>query len=154
MLSQQRRRCCRSRRRKYENTAHTGPWHIDWHQGYGVNAAHKHIALVSYFQSKEGDREENEANARLIAAAPELLEALEKCRKELSAWMRCYCEDAATQEAISQASAAIAKSNRRISMSDKSEALKLAKFAEDRYHDDYADGASHSADLIRKRDEL
>ena len=49
------------------------------------------------------------ANLNLMLAAPELLEALEKCRKELSAWMRCYCEDTATQEAISQARAAIAK---------------------------------------------
>lgn len=55
------------------------------------------------------DPAQQAANAQLIAAAPALLEALEKCRKELSAWMRCYCEDTATQEAISQASAAIAK---------------------------------------------
>lgn len=37
----------------------------------------RHIAMVSGYQMHEGDRAENEANARLIAAAPDLLEALE-----------------------------------------------------------------------------
>lgn len=39
----------------------------------------------------------------------ELLAALEKCRKELSAWMRDHGDDIATQEAVADARAAIAK---------------------------------------------
>ena len=39
----------------------------------------------------------------------ELLSALEKCRKELSAWMRDHGDDIATQEAVADARAAIAK---------------------------------------------
>ena len=39
----------------------------------------------------------------------ELLAALKACRKELSAWMRHHGEDIATQEAVAQARAAIAK---------------------------------------------
>ena len=38
----------------------------------------------------------------------ELLSALEKCRKELSAWMRDHGDDIATQEAVADARAAIA----------------------------------------------
>ena len=38
----------------------------------------------------------------------ELLAALEKCRKELSAWMRDHGDDLATQEAVADARAAIA----------------------------------------------
>ena len=38
----------------------------------------------------------------------ELLAALEKCRKELSAWMRDHGDDIATQEAVADARAAIA----------------------------------------------
>lgn len=37
-----------------------------------------------------------------------LLSALEKCRKELSAWMRDHGDDIATQEAVADARAAIA----------------------------------------------
>lgn len=32
------------------------------------------------------EQEQNKANARLIAAAPEMLEALEACKKELEHW--------------------------------------------------------------------
>jgi len=38
----------------------------------------------------------------------ELMAALEKCRKELSAWMRDHGDDLATQEAVADARAAIA----------------------------------------------
>lgn len=38
----------------------------------------------------------------------DLLAALEKCRKELSAWMRDHGEDIGTREAVSEARAAIA----------------------------------------------
>ena len=45
----------------------------------------------------------------LIQQRDELLAALKACRKELSAWMRHHGEDIATQEAVAQARAAIAK---------------------------------------------
>jgi hypothetical protein len=38
----------------------------------------------------------------------DLLAALEKCRKELSAWMRDHGDDIGTREAVSEARAAIA----------------------------------------------
>lgn len=45
----------------------------------------------------------------LMQQRDELLAALEKCRKELSAWMRDHGDDIATQEAVADARAAIAK---------------------------------------------
>lgn len=57
-----------------------GPWVVDESHHYGsINNAvlTRHIAMVSQYCSVTGDQEENAANARLIAAAPELLEALE-----------------------------------------------------------------------------
>ena len=61
------------------------------------------------FRSFPDDIAAAEELRRLHEVNQELLDALEKCQKELSAWMRCYCEDTATQGAISQASAAITK---------------------------------------------
>lgn len=43
----------------------------------------------------------------LLKQRDELLAAMEKCRKELSAWMRDHGDDIATQEAVADARAAI-----------------------------------------------
>lgn len=45
----------------------------------------------------------------VVQQRDELLSALEKCRKELSAWMRDHGDDIATQEAVACARAAIAR---------------------------------------------
>ena len=55
------------------------------------------------------ETEEEQANAALIAAAPEILEALTTCVKELKDWMKDHGEDRKTVAAIDQARAAIAK---------------------------------------------
>lgn len=58
-----------------------GPWHVDKsHVRSSVNAGDKHIAMVNWWKSgKENDvyGKEHEANALLIAAAPQMLKALE-----------------------------------------------------------------------------
>ncbi len=61
------------------NTQHTpGPWGIQTHLRYAINSPTRHVAMVSCMEKKEGDRGENEANARLIHLAPDLLKALEE----------------------------------------------------------------------------
>lgn len=90
----------------------TGPdcTRIDAENGR-VIAAVRSREITSWEQSRPiySWSEEGAANARLIAAAPELLEALHACRKELSAWMRDHGSDIGTQEAVTKARAAIAK---------------------------------------------
>lgn len=62
-------------------TEHTaGPWHLEWnaddHSGIFIHAGHNtYVASVYPADEELGFTDENEANARLIAAAPELLEA-------------------------------------------------------------------------------
>lgn len=57
-----------------------GPWVVDEsrHEG-SINRLDpfRHIGMVSQFQYDTSSRAENEANAKLIAAAPDLLYALE-----------------------------------------------------------------------------
>ena len=60
-------------------TKHTpGPWQVDPRADNHVIAASRPICSVSYSNTAdtEGTRAENAATARLIAAAPDLLEAL------------------------------------------------------------------------------
>ena len=68
-------------------TKHTaGPWFIGPTILTSINTDKKHIAIVNYW--KDGTDAsvfgaEHKANAHLIAAAPELLEALEKVAKNI-----------------------------------------------------------------------
>lgn len=61
-----------------------GNWVIDnTHVKTAVNCGNKHIAMVNYSQQSGVTDKEHEANARLIASAPELLETLEQLLKEI-----------------------------------------------------------------------
>ena len=59
-----------------------GPWLIEGDQiRTSISSGVKHVAMVNYFNCGTGDPrtitdKEHEANARLIAASPEMLEAL------------------------------------------------------------------------------
>lgn len=86
------------------------PWEISKSgPRYSINAGDRHIAMVSCYVRKDGDEEEeNIANASLMAAAPELLDALEDLEK-------CYrggyqtCDDATIMAVREKARAAIKK---------------------------------------------
>jgi hypothetical protein len=61
------------------NTKHTpGPWYVTRHNDLQYSISQKE---TGYDEMIEALDEEDEANAKLIAAAPELLEALKECRK-------------------------------------------------------------------------
>jgi hypothetical protein len=86
--------------------AHTpGPWEPHWHKDkwiIGDPATFTHLAGI--YRNKKED-----ANARLIAAAPELLEALDHLH-----WMVCLqkCNDP-VKYALRKAAAALAKATGR-----------------------------------------
>lgn len=66
-------------------SAHTPkPWHIEeqWH-GIAIKAGKRTVARTSPWSNQE-----EWANARLIAAAPELLESIEQL-KSVWSWERC-----------------------------------------------------------------
>jgi len=54
-----------------------GPWHVEDAPDSGLIFIRSHPAEVSLANIRKGQDRPNEANARLIAAAPELLEALQ-----------------------------------------------------------------------------
>ena len=87
-----------------EAMKHTpGPWNYD-RSGYSlyVNSGRELVTALSM----DGKRlETSEANARLIAAAPDLLEAL----KSVIAWLDASDESAFSDSQLALARAAIAK---------------------------------------------
>lgn len=90
-------------------TEHTpGPWHAmcDWVTAVFVSGGpgNDDIAELNYSEKAlvSITREEAEANARLIAAAPALYEALNECADKL--WvLRCNSRDAKDREAAEKA---------------------------------------------------
>ena len=85
-----------------ETAKHTpGPWDIDSSRVHtSIEADGLHVAMVSYGNVT---METHLANARLIAAAPELLEVCEEFVR------KCECGEARSQRSYAQMKAAIAK---------------------------------------------
>jgi hypothetical protein len=80
------------------------PWRIeDVNVKTAISSGCKHVAMVNYFDCGKGDprsisKEEHEANARLIAAAAEMLEALRRVDNYFTQpgeddWIR-FCKEA------------------------------------------------------------
>lgn len=84
------------------NSRHTpGPWTVDEPHQIWSEKAREYVAITQVEDFETLPRDQVEANARLIAAAPELLDALEECLS---------CEFAVTdKQAIAKARVAIAK---------------------------------------------
>ena len=100
-------------------TAHTpGPWEVAYldHNGQRVVRA-EHIEVCTCWHHSVGSIEkEMEVNARLIAAAPELLEALKKIiarHSELVCSGDCGFWDVEDEEEMKLARAAISKAEGR-----------------------------------------
>lgn len=87
-----------------------GPWRTEWlgeEQGYIMDDKGNYIAeIVAYDEEGRYCPDEMEANARLMAAAPEMLEALSNAEKTLREDMK---KDAALDGVLMVLQIAIAK---------------------------------------------
>jgi hypothetical protein len=93
------------------------PWMIHWGtaqggEGHWIMDSQdmgelSRVAMVAFHDDANGD--ETRANARLMAAAPELLLALVACRDQLAAWVDGGSLDTADHAAVRMAAAAIQK---------------------------------------------
>lgn len=103
-----------------QKAAHTaGPWLIEWNAAQGGDGHYitdskdmgelSRIAAVLFHDDADG---ETRANARLIAAAPELLAALERAYMALIGYLPAHRNDV-TDAAIGAAHAAITKATGR-----------------------------------------
>lgn len=74
-----------------EIVKHTpGPWNVegpDWYGDFNIVPSHEALAIGAVVRNGMRDQGETEANARLISAAPDLLEAL----RELFATVKGEC---------------------------------------------------------------
>jgi hypothetical protein len=86
-----------------KNTA--GPWNVveeDTNERIGIMAeSQMWIAEVIAYQ--RGGRDEERANAKLIAAAPEMLDALKKARHWLEGWASAEAEISLLDRVIAKA---------------------------------------------------
>ena len=97
-------------------TKHTpGPWEVSWDKYGKESEIHGKselndgpICIIPHDDVTESGAEEQLANALLIAAAPEMLEALEALRDNVGTCI-CYDESAREFNAWEMAKAAIAK---------------------------------------------
>ncbi len=68
-----------------------GPWRLKQNPAYSVNGSDgKHVAMVSCWKEYQGEELVNEANARLVRAAPELVAVLELALADLISWNATY----------------------------------------------------------------
>ena len=81
-----------------------GPWAVDFEQGWTIGIRDG-IRVASISDRNSNDTKTNQANADLIAAAPEMLEALELCLKRLPISQGSECSEVyiKTLEAITKA---------------------------------------------------
>jgi hypothetical protein len=99
-------------------TTHTaGPWAIHWGMaqggdGHWIMDTQDHgelsrVAMVAFHDDASGD--ETKQNARLIAAAPDLLAALIACHDQLDGWVMEGSLDPLDAAAVNMAREAIGK---------------------------------------------